>query len=324
MDKCTEYVELISAYVDYQLTEDEMARVEDHLESCENCSALLDFYREISISASKSCVPAPDALRANVMEKVLCCEPISKAGNANRQKIVRTILTRYLPVAACLAVILISLPWVINNQGLRYNEMYSGSGESANMVVMDTVTAAGGAAAPQAPAMTMPAEAPMPSTPIAPAPESAPVAGDSSSMSGGVAPAPEEYAPAPAPSGTVAAEDDADGYAEPGAEFGSESEAWRNEDGRLPALPQAVVDENTLIAFADAYAWIEINGDLPELLSGYEPEPLNGKTGFNVYFIIPRDVAQVLMKESEGYDGYDFQIKDRGSDYAVVFFLQSG
>ena len=115
MSRCADYLELISAYADGELTEPDRRRVEEHLEACGQCSAILGVYREISIAANEACVPAPDALRDGVMEKVLGGGAAGSGAAGSKPRLVRIAIARYLPLAACLAVMLISLPWVISN-----------------------------------------------------------------------------------------------------------------------------------------------------------------------------------------------------------------
>ena len=59
MNKCEEYPELISAYADGELSEPEMMHIKEHLDSCENCSAILELYRGISAAVAESSVRAP-------------------------------------------------------------------------------------------------------------------------------------------------------------------------------------------------------------------------------------------------------------------------
>ena len=342
MDKCADYVGLISAYVDKELAEAEMARVKVHLESCENCSAFLDLYREISISAAESNVPAPDALCAGVMERVLRSEPDSPAGSANRAKIVRAIMTRYLPAAACLAVILLALPWVINNRSFQNNNASFGFGGPADMIKTEVAeefnmagsadsaqsggmyAAGGGEVKPFAPA------APMPSTPMAPMDtdgQSNDYGSDADLEIGRTQPEASAVVPMPAPAEPVQATND------DLAAGAAEAEIWQSDGNRLPVsesasppsgLPQAANEAPPAeLSFNGAYARIEITGGLPELLTGYEPEPLYGYPGFDAFIIVSRGIAQELIKEFDGREGVSFQINDRNSDFAVVFYLQS-
>ena len=110
MNNCEEFLEMISAYVDSELSASDKQRLEDHLIDCENCSAILSFYREISTSIEESSVPAPETLRTSVMERIQGDGTSGTDARKRRQKLVRTALTRYIPIAACLAIALLILP----------------------------------------------------------------------------------------------------------------------------------------------------------------------------------------------------------------------
>jgi anti-sigma factor RsiW len=98
VNECAEFVEFISAYADIELSDADKKRVEEHLATCVNCSALLEFYREISAAANESSAPAPDSLRSSVMEKVLSEDLPRATNNVVKLKRFRIELARYVPV----------------------------------------------------------------------------------------------------------------------------------------------------------------------------------------------------------------------------------
>jgi len=107
MKNCVGIADLLCAYADNELDETNKQLVEDHLAICENCSALLKIYREMSLSVSESNVPAPDALRMGVMNRIKS-ESVPRATENNKQRrMYKYILTRYAPVAACLVAVLL-------------------------------------------------------------------------------------------------------------------------------------------------------------------------------------------------------------------------
>jgi hypothetical protein len=120
VNNCAEHIELLSAYADKELTESDIRRIEDHLSVCENCSALLEIYRGISTTAVESAEPAPEELCSNVMEAVMNeeAQPIDDSGK--RRKLMRIVFTRYVPIAACLAVTLLALPYITNYLNIGY------------------------------------------------------------------------------------------------------------------------------------------------------------------------------------------------------------
>jgi len=123
MKNCMDFMELISVYADNELTEADKQQVEDHIAACDSCSALLELYREISVAANESDRPVPEELCVNVMEKVLNDGNPGAAGNVTRLKRYRTVLTRYAPIAACLAVIMLALPFM-TNRGMFDNSQF--------------------------------------------------------------------------------------------------------------------------------------------------------------------------------------------------------
>jgi len=126
VDNCNEYMELISAYADGELPEPDKQKVEEHLLACPDCSSILQAYREISLAVEESCVPAPEALCAGVMERVKSDSTTQIAKNMKKFKTVNIILTRYIPLAACLVFLLLTVPRLIGIG--RYNSSTNSGG----------------------------------------------------------------------------------------------------------------------------------------------------------------------------------------------------
>ena len=372
MKNRTEYLELVSAYADDELTESDRGRVEEHLSVNENCSALLDLYREISAASIESCVSAPDALCSGVMDEIRRAEaivaagtadvagaadaPIVKietarnaagAGSAKKNNIIRLALTRYLPVAACLALVLIALPWVINTNdrsgGGQPNELYpmammdDAFGSSAPEVMPD----AAWDAAWDAPAEAGGGMSGRADTADGSMSGEANMAGDydlreyptGETGSGGsvseTPPAPSSAPPAepqPEPGGADA---EAEGEAQTGNSFTDATE----DDFEAPPLqpaeggaffPAPAAAPDILSEYSDAYAWIEIRGPLPDLLAGYTPEPLGGEYRFEMFFKIPSSVAQELIDEIRTSQGIAILVSNRDSEYAIVLYSSEG
>ncbi|MCL2820473.1 MAG: zf-HC2 domain-containing protein [Oscillospiraceae bacterium] len=107
MKNCVGIAELLCAYADGELNDSNKKFVEDHLVICENCSAILKMYGEISSSVNDTNVPAPDALCIGVMNRIQNEETPQKATISKKRRQYRYILTRYAPIAACLVVMLL-------------------------------------------------------------------------------------------------------------------------------------------------------------------------------------------------------------------------
>jgi len=165
MRSCEEYQELISAMLDGELTESELAEITAHVADCPACKAMYEAFAAVS---AVDAVDVPDTLHAAVMTKVGAAQKALKTQN----KLVR--LRPILTTAACLVVIVGTL-FAARTAMNR--------GASASMEAM-TVTAAAGVeevkaeapkmamAAPAAADMAeMPAEAPAPAPTPAPTSE---------------------------------------------------------------------------------------------------------------------------------------------------------
>jgi len=317
-------MELISAFADGELTELEKSDLERHLDACDHCSSLLDFYREVSSSVFESNVPAPEALLGNVMERVFSADNITSidAVLTKKRGAVRTMLTRYIPVAACLAVILLSLPY-IRNMSRDSNSIQTGGGfapmsapfaEQADLYLAeesgfedgDGETSKSSRAAMQDSGLyttgsaTSPGSSSMPSSAPAPsvAPNTLPSDPNDSSLSGTAI---------PEPSSGSGREPESDALP-PGAN--QEPGAGETKTG-ITGVPHY---------FDDAYAWIIISGDLPELLLSYDPVPIEGWGSWDTWYAIPRTAAMELIKETNPSYAMDVYFIDESIDIAFVFY----
>ena len=109
---CIGVAELLCAYADGELESSKIHIVEDHLLICENCSAILKLYGEISSAINDTNVPAPEILRPGVMNRIQFEEIYTNTEKVKKRKQYHFILTRFAPVAACLVVgLLIWQPW---------------------------------------------------------------------------------------------------------------------------------------------------------------------------------------------------------------------
>ena len=391
MSKCTEYMELLSAYADGEVSETDKQRVEEHLETCENCSAVLGFFRETSVAAAESFAPVPEELLAGVMKEIsegaagkADAEDVIKS--AKKKKIPRVVLTRYVPIAACLALVLLTVPRFINlnrsdsknmSGGITMSDMNSTQGTlemgfssgSADAPAPKPEAAAGGGHN-----STADGSAPAASTaPAAPAPSMAPamdIAIDPENDRGG------DFAPEPGETGEEAygdADDTAPGAEEALAFDDEASEAPLQEetptepsetddtdvpeevteavpaapptftvppisggpgfpdgfpDGLPAGLPEEGFDLGGLLAeyekgasilfTSSIYAIIEINGGLPAMLELYGLDPIEDR---EMYFELPREMAEMLIEFMRDLDGIKITIVDEEGEFAVLMYI---
>ena len=287
MNNCAEFQELISAYADGELTEDQRRRVVEHLSVCDRCSALIALYREISIAMTESCVPAPEELRSRVMENIVNGGAAGEKGGNKRQRIGRIVLTRYLPMAACLALLLLTLPWIINN-------------------FIRTDDYADYAPAPMA--MTESYDVPFGLQ-------------DGMSAAGGIAPAPDVAAPAEA---HFESDEEANNITRASraedADDVDDDELVYQSDPRATVLePSGIIETFDEIVSA-SFVWITITGEMPDNLMEYEPESLGDWTIWDKSFIIPRAAAQELIIEIGDREGVSIEYGDDSSEYALVLY----
>jgi hypothetical protein len=128
---CIGVSELLCAYADGELEKSKIQIVEDHLLICENCSAILKLYREISTAIDDTNVPAPDILRPGVMNRIQHEEIYTDTERIKKRKQFHFILTRFAPVAACLIVgLIIWQPW--SNTFNRSGDMAMPASQSAD------------------------------------------------------------------------------------------------------------------------------------------------------------------------------------------------
>jgi len=99
-----EYIDLISAYADGELPECDCKRLERHLAECEDCSRLLEIYREISACADETMIEPPAELCGNVMAAVR-----ADVATAKTRTTKFGVFTKILPLAACFAILLFAV-----------------------------------------------------------------------------------------------------------------------------------------------------------------------------------------------------------------------
>jgi len=277
-------MEFISAYADDELTQSDKKQVEDHIAVCENCSALLDLYREITIAVDETSEPVPEALRIGVMNRVLNEPVYHGAENVKKRGRFHFAITRFAPIAACLVVGL--LVW--QNWG----------------ILRSTQDSAEAPAAPAPEAMPEPAGGPINTFDIAISTE-APADGggdyeESQDDSSPAVPDPEA-APAPATDEETPTDRMLPGQAPPDEEF-----------VRLIEYIEA------------AYAQITIVGELPAFLEGYESEEIDLLPPWEKIYEIPSSEVSNLMAGLRTRNGVVFTEYNNDSDYAVVLYSSIG
>jgi len=343
MDNCHNNLENISAYVDGELTEDEARRVEEHLAVCEACSAVLAFYHEMSVATDESVVDAPESLVRSVMEKINNEGSNTKKAGSSRPVTLRVIMTRYAPVAACLAVMLLAIPIVNSLRSSRTDNAAPEYGSNLAMIMPGNIVPSPNAPAP-APAYDSGADFNIPAeydNEIQSAGEAsirAAGGSDADEVTGftddadrsktgnntpasALQPAPESAAPEsaapmdapPPPAGTVPAEEPEYAFppaAPPGLSTGESgstttSENTQDLEQELIEATHTQISDSIQRRINSAYACITFTGDMPEMLTEYKIEALESMDEQTDRDTFFEIPRSIMMRLLDELSGYD-------------------
>ena len=324
MRNCKDLMEHLSAYADGEYSGAEKRQMEAHLLSCKNCSELLKLYRDISRAKVESTMPAPRNLVNGVMERVHSdgarFEDRSKRHSRNR-----SAFARYAPIAACLVVVLLAIPFALPHILGQNETSIDAAPDEARMMALV-----------EAPVAEMDAD-------------------DS-------APAPTALPPADA---FDAQDEPAAEAEETGGWTYDSHEAFDAEDETTPEIAAdwyeggllyygIPIEGTDLLLFEDAgglyiadeyghnifglfqradglvdsheqyglphFTTIVIRGELPELLEQYIPlDHEFADDGYIIYLITP-ETAQRLIDEMAHYDDFEFAPINIDGEFALVIF----
>jgi len=107
MDNCEKYRELISAGIDGELTLNEQAELDRHLESCAECRRLHDLFSAVYAEPDRFDREPPAELTASVMETI----DGKKSARAPVKHAARRWIAAGIAVAACVAVFFVAKPF---------------------------------------------------------------------------------------------------------------------------------------------------------------------------------------------------------------------
>ena len=110
MKSCENFAALLDPFVDGELSPDEMARVQAHLDGCPACRAYVDDALAIRASfPDAEDTPVPDGFAESVMARIRA-EAASQAEAAPQKKTSRPWLKALASLAACCAIVLLAAP----------------------------------------------------------------------------------------------------------------------------------------------------------------------------------------------------------------------
>jgi len=286
---CIGIADFLCAYADGELPEANRQMVEDHLEICENCSAILKVYRDISITIDESNVTAPDALLLGVMNRI---QSESTPRATAKKKLIsqnRARLLRYMPIAAGLVVMV--LVW----------QFWGDAFVMRNFAAND---------AAQAPAAMQSIPAPQ----AAPAPATMEVFAEA-----------EHDDAEEAIDGLQQRTGDIGGAAEPAAPAGGAAPTAPAATTDMSSPEGGSRDpeetEQIMAYMSGASAEITIaGGELPAFLANIEPQPFGSWFGWEMVFEIPDSEVQALLEALINRAGVGVVRNHNDSSYAVVLF----
>ena len=325
-------------------------------------------------------------------EKTLVGNSVPAQISTRKRKPAHIFMLRYAPVAACLALILIALPWIIDKVGpthtkqdsfntssitsetaqfapqlkiaddndslpslnggadagafgAAFDEAATGGAMQEDSIdseesgvfmdryatdeneytlkepVKDVASGDDGKRLTESDAKESPAQAP------APAPAPAPASGSE-----------PETVSTPVPDSAPASLPAPDSPSDPGREsvYGETMDAAPGGQGSPPPqinseIPEDVADcqapepedvFSLLDEFGDAYAWIEVKGELPNLLKSFVPEPVESWLDWECYYKIPQKEAKELIAELKGSEGTSVTVNNKDGAYAIVLYKQ--
>lgn len=110
MSECEQYIELISAMADGEASSEEEALVREHVKTCESCRAFLDICALTSDALENDLVTPPEELLSRVM---------SGLPQTQEKKKAKKPLLRYLPIAACLVLVIGAAAVIMPRVGMK-------------------------------------------------------------------------------------------------------------------------------------------------------------------------------------------------------------
>lgn len=277
-------MELVSAYVDGECSEEEAAELIKHLEECASCRALLAIYESINKDLLATEAEPPAALKDGVMERIRkepIPFPIQHTG-VKTKKFNYSAFLKIAAAAACLALVIYAAP-----QFFRLGKSSESADMSTKMELSLDMNAAD--AAPSAQTNDdarieeeTPTEAPL--TASAPVDVGGPADEEGADVTtdGNVAAPSTVPSPAPAPS-------------EPGLMYSAQ--AGRADD-------------------AAYYATITITGELPEMLAQYDRAD-QGDGTFRI--VIPAEIAKGLLEDNK----YAAEVTNENAAEALVIYSEN-
>ena len=117
MADCAKYQEMMSALLDGELSKPQQDALDAHLASCPECNALFQALQAMHSLCDDALVQPPEALAAGVMRQIQARPAKKQTGHRLFYRIATGIAA-----AACLALVLVSLPHILPGAGSVAND----------------------------------------------------------------------------------------------------------------------------------------------------------------------------------------------------------
>ncbi len=158
MNDCERYQELISRLVDGEISKNEYAMLQAHMENCAECSAMYAIFASLSDIIGSEDEPLPEDLHENIMAGVRRHAMI----NNNKRRLSKP-LRNTLAAAACAALVLFAARGLAPADKAQQAVLNESQAAAMDMALPE-------AAVEAAPAAESPAEDAAPAQPVVPAP----------------------------------------------------------------------------------------------------------------------------------------------------------
>lgn len=114
MKSCIEYQEMISQYIDGELSPEDERELSEHISHCDGCRALLEIYSACHAAYSGEDTTPPAELLEGVMSGIAAPQPQASSPRraAGRSRSEKSAIITLAALAACAAIVVFSFPGI--------------------------------------------------------------------------------------------------------------------------------------------------------------------------------------------------------------------
>lgn len=117
MKSCIRYQEMISQYIDGELSPEDEKELTEHLSHCDGCRSLLEIYRSCRDAYSGRDEEPPQELLKGVMSRISGTKttPAANKRTTESRRTVRGAIITFAALAACAAIVIFSFPGIFQS-----------------------------------------------------------------------------------------------------------------------------------------------------------------------------------------------------------------